>query len=126
LRVRWRGQGASFRQIQQRYEPHAGTLRAIEIVENSPTYSERPQPTAHASRDRGDKRNYTKAFKETSRRRKVGFSDLSMEIFSGIPVFSAMHPCPLWYTIGTLSEREKGTRNGLLRSYRGNCFELQD
>jgi len=80
LRVRWRGQGASFRQIQQRYEPHAGTLRAIEIVENSPTYSERPQPTAHASRDHGDKRNYTKAFKETSRRRKVGFSDLSMEI----------------------------------------------
>ena len=44
--------GASFRQIQQRYEPHPGTLRAIEIVENSPTYSERPQPTAHASRDR--------------------------------------------------------------------------
>lgn len=77
MRVSWRGQGASFRQIQQRYEPHAGTLRAIEIVENSPTYSERPQPTAHASRDRGDKRNYTKAFKETSRRRKVGFSGLS-------------------------------------------------
>ena len=35
---------------------------------------------AHVPRDRGDKRNYTKAFKETSRRRKVGFSDLSMEI----------------------------------------------
>ena len=44
--------GAGFRQIQQRYEPHPGTLRAIEIVENSPTYSERPQPTVHASRDR--------------------------------------------------------------------------
>ena len=44
--------GAGFRQIQQRYEPHPGTLRAIEIIENSPTYSERPQPTAHASRDR--------------------------------------------------------------------------
>jgi len=44
--------GASFRQIQQRYEPHPGTLRAIEIVENSLTYSGRPQPTAHASRDR--------------------------------------------------------------------------
>ena len=44
--------GASFRQIQQRYEPHPGTLRAIEIVENSPTYSERPQRTAHALRDR--------------------------------------------------------------------------
>ena len=54
-RVRWRGQGAGFRQIQQRYEPHPGTLRAIEIVENSPTYSERPQPTAHALRDRGGK-----------------------------------------------------------------------
>ncbi len=24
----------------------------------------------------------------------------------------AMHPCPLWYTIGTLSEREKGTEMG--------------
>ena len=44
--------GAGFRQIQQRYEPHPGTLRAIEIVENSPTCSKRPQPTAHASRDR--------------------------------------------------------------------------
>ena len=29
--------GGSFRQIQQRYEPHPGTLRAIEIVENLPT-----------------------------------------------------------------------------------------
>lgn len=47
--------GAGFRQIQQRYEPHPGTLRAIEIVENSLTYSGRPQPTAHASRDRGGK-----------------------------------------------------------------------
>ena len=40
------------RQICIKFAREAGTLRAIEIVENSPTYSERPQPTAHASRDR--------------------------------------------------------------------------
>ena len=56
--------GASFRQIQQRYEPHPGTLRAIEIVENSPTYSKRPQPADHASRDRGNKRKYSEGCKE--------------------------------------------------------------
>ena len=63
-RVRCRGQGASFRQIQQRYEPHPGTLRAIEIVENSPTCSERPQPAAQALRDRGDKCKYSEGCKE--------------------------------------------------------------
>lgn len=47
--------GAGFRQIQQRYEPHPGTLHAIEIVENSQTCSKRLQPTDHASRDRGRK-----------------------------------------------------------------------
>lgn len=30
--------------------------------------------------------------KGTPEKRKVGFSDLNREIFSGIPVFSAMHP----------------------------------
>ena len=102
--------GASFRQIQQCYEPHPGTLRAIEIVENLPTYSERPQPAAHASRDRGDKRNYTKAFKETSRRRKVGFSDLSMEIlFTKIILpLLVLRYYVLWYSNLMLSGREKG------------------
>ena len=63
-RVRCRGQGTSFRQIQQHYEPHLGTLRAIEIVENSPTCSERPQPAAHALRDRGGKHKHLEDLKE--------------------------------------------------------------
>ena len=75
--------GTAFRQIQQRYEPHPGTLRAIEIVENSPTYSERPQPAAHASRDRSNNRKHSEGLKETAGRRKVGFCDLNREIFLG-------------------------------------------
>ncbi len=84
-RVRCRGQGASFRQIQQRYEPHPGTLRAIEIVENSPTWSERPQPTAHAPRDRGGKHKHLEDLKEgmeeETERRYAGRRTLSANIY---------------------------------------------
>lgn len=84
-RVRCRGQGASFRQIQQRYEPHPGTLRAIEIVENSPTCSENPQPAAHAPRDRGGKHKHLEDLKEgmeeETERRYAGRRTLSANIY---------------------------------------------